>query len=594
MKCMRDCRSMALLAMVVGLMIVGCQQRVVQPEAPPRPPRTYTGPEFFRGTIRSLSSLRGYQPLVVQGYGLVVNLNETGSGDVPPMLRQWLINEMSKGGFGKTSLGYGHLTPDQVLNSNRTAVVLVEAIIPPGAIKGSTCDVAVAALPGTQTTSLEGGLLYTTQLSFRGANLTAAQSRPFVEARGPIFVNPFVTEADQAGMEGRPDDPRIGRVLGGGTVLVDMPMSIALNQPSYAQSRRVTDRINGRFPPSQADKFPIATAVSPEQINLNVTEQFEDNPRRMLDLIAHLYLNPSEKFTQETALKLADALNDPTHTRHADQIALAWEGMGRRILPILRNLYSDANPTRQLAALSAGAHLGDMRATDPLLAIASKAEPGRGEQAAELLGVLLERHPDNFRLRALLRQLIDSDDAFIRLEALYALARTEDPVVVRRNFSDGRTLKMELILARSDRPMIYVSRTQTPRIVVFGQTLGFNDPLFLSMWDNHLMLRGSADQPRVRVYFKPFSGGGSETEQIAPTLGNLTYLLANQPDPDRREVGFDLPYSRIVRVLYELSRQNMVDAPMVLQPSDLIEQIARQKQMQDAAARPETATTIER
>jgi hypothetical protein len=51
------------------------------------------------------------------------------------------------------------MSPQQLLNSSDTAVVIVEGVIPPGAPKGSKFDVRVTVAPGTSTVSLEGGRL---------------------------------------------------------------------------------------------------------------------------------------------------------------------------------------------------------------------------------------------------------------------------------------------------------------------------------------------------------------------------------------------------------------------------------------------------
>ncbi|MDH3583173.1 MAG: flagellar basal body P-ring protein FlgI, partial [Phycisphaerae bacterium] len=189
----RDWRS-AGLGMLSGLLVVlgGCNGdpvRVPARPAPPPPP-TYRGPAFLHGTIGSVASLRGYLPVLVSGYGLVAGLDDTGSIDCPPALRGWLLNEMAKRGFGRESLGFGQLTPEQVLASRSTAVVLVQGIIPPGAPADQRIDILVTALPQTQTTSLEGGVLYTTDLRVEGANVNRPSFGAIARARGPIFLDP--------------------------------------------------------------------------------------------------------------------------------------------------------------------------------------------------------------------------------------------------------------------------------------------------------------------------------------------------------------------------------------------------------------------
>ena len=55
--------------------------------------------------------------------------------------------EMTRLGIGDPRTGWDHLSPDRMLDSEDTAVVVVEGVIPPGAPKGLTFDVRVFALP---------------------------------------------------------------------------------------------------------------------------------------------------------------------------------------------------------------------------------------------------------------------------------------------------------------------------------------------------------------------------------------------------------------------------------------------------------------
>jgi hypothetical protein len=449
--------------LIVALLALapGACNNTRKPKAPPTPPPTYTGPEFFRTTIASQCALRGYEPVLVSGFGLVVNLNGTGSPDVPPQIAQWLINEMSKGGFGKTSLGFGHLTPREVLNSDRTAVVVVEALIPPGATPGATFDAVVTALPGTQTTSLEGGLLYTTELRFSGTSTNTPSSRPLARTYGPVFLNPFV-KPEPLAFGGRSDNARVGQVLNGAVAVTEMPLALILNQPSYTRSRMIADRINGRFRQADVDKFPMAVATDNKTIVLHVLDRFKSDPQRMLDLIGRLYLNPTERFARDQAQRLIDELAKPENHKHADGITTAWEGMGKLILPVIRKAYNHADPVVRLASLSAGARLGDLLAApQPLNAIASAPEGGRdAERATAMLGTLLAYNPDHTRTRFMLRRLLDADDARVRMTAFSALfnAGERAPYIIYRDNPGrcnsrwcGRTSRWSTSLARARR-----------------------------------------------------------------------------------------------------------------------------------------------
>ncbi|MCC6581796.1 MAG: hypothetical protein IT440_15295, partial [Phycisphaeraceae bacterium] len=74
-----------MVAMGLAVAWFGCEARQ-PPPAPPGP--AFTGPAYLQGTVGSMTKLRGYEPLLVSGYGLVVDLQGTGSADVPDFLRK--------------------------------------------------------------------------------------------------------------------------------------------------------------------------------------------------------------------------------------------------------------------------------------------------------------------------------------------------------------------------------------------------------------------------------------------------------------------------------------------------------------------------
>ncbi|NOG55720.1 MAG: hypothetical protein HND57_15575 [Planctomycetes bacterium] len=177
-----------------SLLAVGCKNKkeptqIVQPEAAPNPL-----PAYLRGTIRYEAELLGYGPTLVQGYGLVVGLNGTGSRDTPIVIRTIIENEASKMRRDSRINSPNEINVQELLNSMDTAVVLVEATIPPGAPRETMFDVRVAALPSTSTTSLFGGRLWTARLTQGFAHATGPQSRAIALARGDVFINPFVNQ----------------------------------------------------------------------------------------------------------------------------------------------------------------------------------------------------------------------------------------------------------------------------------------------------------------------------------------------------------------------------------------------------------------
>src|SRR5687768_17165919 len=58
-------------------------------------------PEPLRGTIGAEATIRGVEPQLVSGLGLVVGLNETGGGELPPQIQASMERELARGGVGK-------------------------------------------------------------------------------------------------------------------------------------------------------------------------------------------------------------------------------------------------------------------------------------------------------------------------------------------------------------------------------------------------------------------------------------------------------------------------------------------------------------
>ncbi|RMD60127.1 MAG: hypothetical protein D6824_09975, partial [Planctomycetota bacterium] len=267
-------RGCALRALALGgataalLLSVSCSSTVrrARPRAQALPAATVTLPAVLRGVIGAEATLRGLEPLLVSGYGLVVGLNGTGSEDIPSPVRAMMEREMALKGVGQETMGMGDVTPTQLLNDHNTAVVLVQAVIPPGAPKGWRFDVFVTALPGTSTTSLEGGRLWTTDLQPGLPVPGGPQRKKLAEARGEIFINPFAEPPSKDEPETDAIDRRSGRILNGGVVVEPTPLVLLLNTPSHARARAIASAINSRFPRGPGDRKPTAIPRNEERI----------------------------------------------------------------------------------------------------------------------------------------------------------------------------------------------------------------------------------------------------------------------------------------------------------------------------------------
>lgn len=567
----------ALAFLAATLALGGCGGDKPRREPAPPPP-SYRGPAYLHGAIGSLAGVRGFEPLLVSGYGLVVGLPGTGSADVPPYLRQWLIQEMRKGGMGNPQFKTEAMSPERVLVSRTAAPVVLEGLIPPGAVVGTRFDVLVTALPRTQTTSLDGGTLYTFDMAVDGANPEMRSYHALARASGPMYLNPFEDEA----VKDRQDLERQAVIVGGGVVVEARQVELILNTPSWQRSRLIADTINERFPKDpDLDREDVAKPITDQMIRLNIPARYASRPGDLLALINHLFIQRAPGFEAEKAQQLANLLvKDPK--AHAVDVLLCWQTLGRVALPVVRKYYDHENIEVRRVALEAGARQGDEQTVDRLSEFCRSPDPAQRRRAAEMLVNL----PRSIRAARLLKDLLDDDDRKVRVAAYETLAEVNDPLLQRRTFYRDRQFKFRLDLVPSDKPLIYISQKDYPRIAIFNSMLGFNAPTVAKLWDNRLMLKVDAPDEPVTAFYQKTGAPEPKTYRFAPTVANLVFLLSHKPSLEQPTEGLDLNYSQVVSALFRLSRTGYVPAEVEVRLNQLAELIAGVRDEQ-SADRPE-------
>src|SRR5687768_5719854 len=108
-------------------------------------------PTIFKGTIWETTTRTNDESYVSAPYGLVGRLRGTGDTTASLQVRQWMIKQMVRHGYGSKLLqhqGYDRIAAEMVLRSPDYAIVRVDGMIPPGARQDDFFDVRVTALPG--------------------------------------------------------------------------------------------------------------------------------------------------------------------------------------------------------------------------------------------------------------------------------------------------------------------------------------------------------------------------------------------------------------------------------------------------------------
>ncbi|MEM9416484.1 MAG: flagellar basal body P-ring protein FlgI [Planctomycetota bacterium] len=462
---------------VVGF--AGCELMHHKADAPPaaEPGATFTGEPYLRTTVQSYGTLVNNLPLLVSGYGMVVDLNGTGSNEVPAFLRDWLITEMRRNNVGSADFGTDHLSPQRALSDTGSSIVAVEGFIPPGATPGTKFDLLVTMIDQNSTSLSGGRLFWPTTLTQNGLNSQLSYSRPMASGYGAMYVNPIPEDGEQI------EFLRQALVVDGGTVTEARQIQMILNQRSRHRARQIADRVNERFPAGREDRLPTAVPKDDLTIDFNIPERFSDDPEGLIELIGHMYLDPTPGFAPNQAQYLAEKLQeDPV--RRARSVVAAWKTLGRTITPVLREMYGHEDLTVRSAALEAGAWLQDREAVDPLVAMTQMGDAQSRINAARWLIAI----NGVSRARQAIRSMLNDDDPAIRIGAYETLTLVGDSSIERMAVGRGSQFKFYIDRVESDHPMIFATQADTPTIVVFGDNPGFRSNLFTQV-GNELMIR---------------------------------------------------------------------------------------------------------
>ena len=276
----------------------------------------------------------------------------------------------------------------------------------------------------------------------------------------------------------------------------------------------------------------------------------------------------------------------------------------------------------RLAALQAGARLEDELATMALEELGKHEDPAVRKEVAKQLVFL----PRSLRGAAVLRNLLDDADRSVRITAYDSLADIGDPLVM-----DGRVLVTEDIaepmqagpiivgsrdrldtvdprpqakrllkyivdVVPSDKPLIYITTTNLPRIVVFNPNLGFKKSSLAKLWDNRLMLRVGTDEQLMTVFHQGRGQLDGERVEIPAAVANLVLLLGRSADADANAKGFGLQFGRVVNAINTLVKTGYIDSPLEFQPSPLAAAIAKarddeqQRKPRPDSSRPDSST----
>ncbi|MBP3959154.1 flagellar basal body P-ring protein FlgI [Gemmata sp. G18] len=513
-------------------------------------------------TIGSKTTVGNTEALQVSGVGLVFNLPGTGGGATPGIWRTMLEDNLKK---SKKDQG---LNIKELLDapSRTTSLVIVNALIPPGARKGELIDVQVTLPSDSRTTSLQGGELLTTELvtSDTTANVssqvhTGSASGPggrlllgntWAKAQGPLVAGNFVDDDGKAGKADTDADGRTlyraGFIAGGAGVTMNRAYYLLLN-PNDQNPRigaAIAERLNSTFHTTADANLKVADAKNRELILLNVPTEYRHNHYRFL-LVARQVPYDLARAGTAYRQKLEDELMDPSTALTA---AVKLEALGGDCRRSLKIGLESASPWVRFAAAEALAYLGQ---TDGAAELARLAEdhPALRAQCLKALASVSDASASDR-----LVEMLASSDAELRQGAFIALRLADE----RHPALGGALMNKSYYLHRiggRGASAVHLSGTGRSEILVFGDNVKLRGPLAPMPVGSEFTVSVTDDGvAKVTRVVRP-KGGEPEVKEVpcSAELGGVLTALANLGGG----------YSEALELVRRASRTEVLSAPLV-------------------------------
>lgn len=488
-------------------------------------------------TIESLGRVVAPQPVKVEGYGLVSGLKGTGSAECPPRIRAYLSRYIRR----QLPAG-GKVDVDKYIDRPDTAAVLVEGIVPPMTAKGRYFDVLVSALPGTQTTSLEGGWLFETELKPAGS-FEVATGIP-ADAKGPIFTDKLGDVKI---------DSRIGHVMAGGKVLGEYRMGLVLNKPDHATTNAIRNRIGGRFGRD------TARATTAGQIELSVPARYSLDPHRFVLMVRALYLTQEPQLNQRRIGTLVRRLAD-SQDKYASEIAL--EAIGNECLDELSVLLKSPDELVRLHAARCTLNLGGDAGLLTLRQIALDENSAFRFQALASITIGAARND----AAAVAKLLLRDDNFLIRVAAYEQLRELDDTAVAQEQVAGSFYIER---ITQTQKKVIFVARAGQPRVVLFGTPILCRGNIFLGSADGNITINAPSGAEYVTIIRKHPKRPDVITQlKSSFEVGEIVRTLCDEPpkEDEGGRGGLGVSYADAIVLLKQMCDKGAVQAEFFAGP----------------------------
>lgn len=560
--------ALAALALATTLALLGADKPKKKAEPPPKVDETV-------GTLATVIA----GEIAVEGVGLVIGLDDTGSNPPPSEMRKKLLDTMRKAGVEH---------PEHWLERPSCSMVVVRGILPNGISTSDPLDVTVELPPGSGTTSLVGGKLLMTELSpVMMTNKGAISDHVLAVAGGPVTT----------GSPTDPNDPKFGRVLGGGRVKKDIPYHLVIrdDRRSVRTAKLVEEVIKLRFHENdRGDQKGMAIPTrGDDRLILKVPKVYHHNQSRYFQVVASLPLVDTPNLRAQRMQTWGKEL---LVAKAAGKAALKLEGLGSNSIPTLKDGLASPDPLVKFFSAEAMAYLGNVDGAR-VLAETAKARPEFRSYALKALAAM-DQAAGLMRLRELMGEAdvqlrygafdalrsFDAGDPFLGRIRLVDEPRVDpegDPLALQvddmrpRRPRPTRTEPFELYLIDCEGPpMVHVSRTLRAEVVVFGKGQKLLTPIVLGS-GGAILLNAAEGDDKVQISRITHDTLDQPDSRVAAPLDLVAVV--------RESVRVGATYPEIVAILAGASRQKNLPGPLVVDAIPLPDRLYVEAQLLGSA-----------
>ena len=518
------------------LALTGCNRLIKRAQSPDEESSdtilTYSetsadGPKFISETAR----MWGMNYAKVEGIGLAINLDGTGSPAKPGQFREHLLAELRTRKEDVES-------PRELCESKNTEMVICRGYIPPGARKGDFYDVEIEKVPGVDGTSIEDGFIMKTRLR----PLAAFNQKRLKEGlvvglvKGPVLVDSVYESRQDSGNNLR------GWILGGGVALEDRPIGLDVRTLNFGikTTTMVSRAINARFTTmTENGREGVAKPTrSSNRIDLLLPDAYHNNVTRFSRVIANMMYGESGQHRIERLDKLAEQMNDPATCAKA---AIRLEAIGKDAIPTLKRSLNNPDLEIRFRAAESLAYCDQPDGLEILKDVAAS-EPAFRWHALTALSV--SHDSDAAKFLEELMQMESSETRYGAFRALH-IRSPEHPAVYGERFRDFFLHNVPSDIA----PTIHFSRSRRPEIVLFGSPKVASNFLYVR---SGLTIRVRDDMIKVIQYRQ--HPRGREVTTCSTDLRDLIQALADH----------ELSYGEILKIFREARKADSLDARLVV------------------------------